>query len=328
MIVKSKTKPLILRQMEALLNRIPDNHSKRKLIEEDFAKQMAGYKGEKSLEYHLSYLPEKESYVFHDLRLFNKQHFFQIDVLILTPFFLSILEVKNISGSLYFNSAYTQLVRRIEDKEEGFPDPVAQVKRQAFHLKCWLEEQNIPMPPIEPLAVIGNERSVIKFDPRDKMNLHLVIPPAEIPSKINYFRNRYKTEAHTNRQLKKLISKLTISHTPLLSKILQRYQISPAELKQGVQCHKCTSFPMIRLHGRWSCPACNQLSKDAHIQSLQEYSFLISQSISNAQAKKFLQVESRDSVKRLLQSISLKTIGTKRGTKYLLDFFADNPDSL
>ncbi|WP_197205174.1 nuclease-related domain-containing protein [Cytobacillus firmus] len=53
---------------------------------------------------------------------------FQIDIIILTPYFISILEVKNISGSLYFNSIFTQMVRTIEDKEEGFPDPVKQVK--------------------------------------------------------------------------------------------------------------------------------------------------------------------------------------------------------
>ncbi|WP_053071310.1 nuclease-related domain-containing protein [Cytobacillus firmus] len=87
MIVRSKTKPLQLHQLEALLNRIPDNHSKRRFIEEDYAKQKAGYKGERSLEYHLSYLPKKDYYIFHDLRLYAGKHYFQIDILILTPFF-------------------------------------------------------------------------------------------------------------------------------------------------------------------------------------------------------------------------------------------------
>ncbi|KON86408.1 hypothetical protein AF332_05955 [Sporosarcina globispora] len=327
MIVKSKTKPLLLRQLEALLNRIPNTHSKRRFIEEDYAKQKAGYKGEKSLEYHLSYLPEKDYYIFHDLRLSASKHYFQIDILILTPFFISILEVKNISGSLYFNPAFTQLVRTIEDKEEGFPDPIQQVKRQAYHLKSWIEEQKFPVLPIEPLVVIGNERSVIKFDPRDKTSPQLVIPSSEIPYKINYFKNKYKTEAHSTGQLKKLINKLKNSHTPLLTEILQRYHIGPAELKQGVQCQKCFSYPMIRIHGRWICSACKHLSKDAHIQSLQEYSLLINQSISNSHAKEYLGIESRDSVKRLLQSISGKKAGAKRGTKYLLDSFIDNPDS-
>ncbi|UYG94007.1 nuclease-related domain-containing protein [Cytobacillus firmus] len=328
MIVRSKTKPLQLHQLEALLNRIPDNHSKRRFIEEDYAKQKAGYKGERSLEYHLSYLPKKDYYIFHDLRLYAGKHYFQIDILILTPFFISVLEVKNISGSLYFNPIFTQMVRTIEDKEEGFPDPVKQVKRQAYQLKSWIEEQRFPVLPIEPLVVIANERSVIKFDPRDKINPQLVIPSSEIPYKINYFKNKYKTEAHSNGQLKKLINKLKTSHTPLLTEILQRYQISPTELKQGVQCQKCSSFPMIRIHGRWICSACKHLSKDAHIQSLKEYSLLINQSISNAQAKVYLGIKSRDSVKRLLQSVSGKKGGANRGTKYTLDFFIDNPSSL
>lgn len=39
MIVKSKIKSLLLHQLEALLNRIPDNRSKRRFIGEDYAKR-------------------------------------------------------------------------------------------------------------------------------------------------------------------------------------------------------------------------------------------------------------------------------------------------
>ncbi|RBP91363.1 hypothetical protein DFO70_108145 [Cytobacillus firmus] len=85
---------------------------------------------------------------------------------------------------------------------------------------------------------------------------------------------------------------------------------------------------MIRMHGRWICSACKHLSKDGHIQSLQDYSLLIDQSISNAQAKEYLGIESRDTVKRLLQSVSGKKEGVRRETKYALDFFIDKPSSL
>ncbi|WP_282141274.1 hypothetical protein [Cytobacillus oceanisediminis] len=53
---------------------------------------------------------------------------------------------------------------------------MAQVKRQADDLKNWLVRYRFPVIPIEPLVVIANERTVIKFDPRDKIIPYLVIP--------------------------------------------------------------------------------------------------------------------------------------------------------
>ncbi|MGV3263894.1 MULTISPECIES: nuclease-related domain-containing protein [Cytobacillus] len=77
---------------------------------------------------------------------------------------------------MFFNSSFKQIIWTIEGKEEGFADPVAQVKRQADDLKNWLVRYRFPVIPIEPLVVIANERTVIKFDSRDKIIPYLVIP--------------------------------------------------------------------------------------------------------------------------------------------------------
>ncbi|MCM3410369.1 hypothetical protein [Metabacillus litoralis] len=69
MILKSRTKPRIILQLEALLPRIPNFHPTLPLITEDYNKRMAGYKGEQSVDYPLSYLDEKNYFIFHHLRL-------------------------------------------------------------------------------------------------------------------------------------------------------------------------------------------------------------------------------------------------------------------
>jgi hypothetical protein len=111
MIMKPRIKPLRILQNEALLRRLPDYHRKRQEIETDNRNRIAGYNGEKRLDYYLSLLPNNEFKIYNDLRL-TLQYAFQIDSLIITPFFAAIIEVKNYSGTLYFVSLSKYMGRR------------------------------------------------------------------------------------------------------------------------------------------------------------------------------------------------------------------------
>lgn len=83
---------------------------------------MAGYRGEQSLDYYLGFLTNY--FILHDLRLPDRDHHFQLDTLLISPYFILILEVKNISGTLIFDDHFKQLIRVTPEKEEGFgPDP-------------------------------------------------------------------------------------------------------------------------------------------------------------------------------------------------------------
>ncbi|WP_264196046.1 nuclease-related domain-containing protein [Metabacillus niabensis] len=84
MILKEREITRIILQLEGLLFRLPHQHSKLSLITEEVNKRRAGFKGEKAIDYSLSFLDEKDYYIFHDLRLKTKKHFFQLDTLILT----------------------------------------------------------------------------------------------------------------------------------------------------------------------------------------------------------------------------------------------------
>ncbi|MBU8771105.1 nuclease-related domain-containing protein [Cytobacillus oceanisediminis] len=138
MIIKNRLIPIRIRQNEALIRRIPAAHPQRSTIEGDLAKRRVGYRGEQSLDYYLSHLPDKEFTILHDLRLFNGSTYFQIDTLILSPYFALIIEVKNILGTLLFDETFNQFIRTRNEKEEGFPNPLIQAKRQKTQLKTWL----------------------------------------------------------------------------------------------------------------------------------------------------------------------------------------------
>ncbi|MBU8880911.1 NERD domain-containing protein [Bacillus sp. FJAT-29790] len=106
MIAKERLIPLRMLKNEALLRRIPKHHVKRTIIEKDQTRRKAGYRGEEASDYYVNQLPDKEYTIFHDLRLLNEQNYFQMDTLILSPKFALILEIKNISGTIYFDSSF------------------------------------------------------------------------------------------------------------------------------------------------------------------------------------------------------------------------------
>lgn len=101
MIVKNRTPPIKLRQTEALLGRLkPHNHHKRPIIEQDFKKRKAGYHGEKTVDYHLSFLTDKKYMILNNLRLPLAPDYFQIDSLLVTPCYSLPIEIKNMAGTL------------------------------------------------------------------------------------------------------------------------------------------------------------------------------------------------------------------------------------
>jgi hypothetical protein len=249
MIVKEREKPILLEQLEALLRRLHHDHQKRRQVLEDYNKKLSGYKGELAINYPLTFLREDQYFVLHDVRLFDGFHFFQMDTLIVSKRFFLIIEVKNIAGTLTFDSESHQLVRTTEGKEEAFPNPVNQVLRHRMQLKNWLENNDFLSIPIETLVVIANERSIIK-----SANQHTfpkqVIPAYMIPNKIFELEKKYSNEKID--ELDMIIGALLEDHVPLTPNPLKKYQIQPSsDLIKGVQCPSCLKFPMNRIHGKW-----------------------------------------------------------------------------
>jgi hypothetical protein len=109
----------------------------------------AGYKGECSIDFPLSFLEPKSYFTFDDLRMQDQSRFFQLDTLLISKKFALIIEVKNMEGSLYFDPHFNQLTRMIEGKETAFPDPkIMQGSRQESQLTNWFLKNGFPSLPI------------------------------------------------------------------------------------------------------------------------------------------------------------------------------------
>ncbi|GAE31333.1 hypothetical protein JCM9152_2792 [Halalkalibacter hemicellulosilyticusJCM 9152] len=162
MIVKPLRVPSILFQLDGLRRRLPPNHERQTMIREQWRRRVAGYKGERSLQYELSFLDPKRYDLFHDVRLAVGDSFVQFDLLIVCSRFIVVVEVKNIAGQLYFDPDFHQLIRTFEGEIETFPDPIVQNERQVSQLQRWLSSCRLPTIPILSLVVISSPHSQIQ----------------------------------------------------------------------------------------------------------------------------------------------------------------------
>lgn len=320
MIVKELEVPLIIRKLEALLRRLPQIHPQRSKIEGELARRWAGYRGEQALHYPLSFLPDKEYHILFNLRLYDGAHFFQMDLLLLSPKLLLILEVKNYAGTILFDQEFKQLVRTLAEKEEAFPDPILQVERHKIQLREWLALKKIPPSlPIETLVVVSSPHTLIKssLSGLSKKVTHL----SSLKDQIASFEKLHVKEVISPSQLKKLSRLLIKNDCPHQANILERFQISYDELNKGIQCSGCLMFSMYRFNHGWKCRDCSEYSKTAHLTGLQDYAFLVGVEVANRQLKDFLQLSSSCTAKRILQSLNVPFTGNYKNRKYQLTCF-------
>lgn len=316
MIVKKLLKQERIVKTEALLNRLPEGHLKWDDIKKELIRLQRGFKGERSVAYYLDHLPEKDFYIFHNLRLSNGKYYFQIDFLILAPHFAMILECKNFFGTLHFEKDFKQLIRTANGQEEGFSDPISQAKWHKHHLRRWLLEQGFPHFPIEFLVVISHPSTIVKITANYTEAQRYVVHNQIFLERIFELGRSYSKVSLDKKLLKKLSKKLLNGHVSEDIDILKRHGIPESDLMVGVQCPSCSAFGMVRLQGIWHCPKCHHKCKDAHQQSLAEYFLLISSSITNKQFRDFAQLSNEDSATYLLKLLNLPHTGSKKGRIY------------
>jgi hypothetical protein len=320
MIKKPRKVPKQIEQLEAILKRLAPDHLKVPELSANLSKRLAGYKGEKGLDYPLSFLADEQYHIFHDLRLFDGTHYFQIDTLILSQRLILLLEVKNIMGTLYFDSNFNQLIRTLDEKKEPFPDPIIQSDRHCDQLRKWLLLYNFMKIPIESLVVISSSRTILDTSPNNEQIYNKVIHSGKLPFKIKSLNELYHKERLNRRVFLELSNELLNGHRELEVNILKQYKIDKSELIKGVQCPDCFVIPMERGKGNWVCLSCGLVSKCAHVPALKDYSILIGTTITNQEARDFLKIPSSTVVKKLLISMGIKSVGKNKGRVYILDF--------
>ncbi|WP_159457854.1 nuclease-related domain-containing protein [Virgibacillus dakarensis] len=323
MAYNNRRTPIEILKLESALRRLADGHLLRPRIEEDLRKRHAGFHGEKSIDYHLSFFEHEHHLFHHGLRLPWKDTHFQIDSLITTPSMIIPLEVKNMIGRLFFDEPAQQLIQTTPDGTvKSYPYPLTQANRHVLQLQSWLRQHHFPVPPIIPFVVISNSSTIIDTNSKDKLFYDKVVHAMNLPFKLKALPKRYPDKLLSPLQQRNLSEQLIKKHVTANPEILQWYGIDKHEIRNGLYCENCKDLTMERIRGNWKCNRCGLLNKKAHIRGLLDHYLLIGSTITNRQYKSFVRLNSISIATKQLQSLGLQSTGTFKDRKYLLELDA------
>ncbi|WP_043932697.1 nuclease-related domain-containing protein [Bacillus sp. EB01] len=242
--------------------------------------------------------------------------YFQIDTLLVSPYFALNLEIKNWAGEISFKKNFCQVTQEKDGKINTYANPISQAKLQVIQLKEWCKQNHFVHIPIDFLVVMSNSNTRLKSDPGYTEAFQKVIHSIRLNEKVEEIEKRYKQLVFDEFNLKKLKEKVLAEHTPQWPNVLKMFSLTHQDIPSGVQCPFCNHIPMNKCHRKWFCNSCKNFSKEAYKQAVEDYFLLISAQITNQQARKFLQVRDNKMMYLILNAMNLPFIGTKKGRIY------------
>jgi hypothetical protein len=322
-VIKKHRKPSIkLRQLEALFRRLNTNHPRRKDVEDDLFKARAGYKGEQQLDYDLTFLRDHEFLILSDLRLPHQGKHFQLDSLLISPYFFLHIDAKHLSGKIEIDHTLGQMKRvRLNNESDVYNDPTLQIKRHEMQLREWMQVNKHNVLPFESLVVFTHPNACLTI-----LNGHpyrrRIIKNGLLIETITGLQQKYRRPVFSHKDLEKICRQLIKQHTPSWENLLSKYSISPVDIMTGVFCPKCGWRPMERIHGNWRCinQSCKYEHIDCHLSALSDYALIFGPTISNSQLRNFLQLSSVHTATRILISLNSPSDGNRRYRVYRLPF--------
>lgn len=313
-------RPNLIPQLEVLEKRLPASHPKKGDMLVMLRRELAGIKGQNSLNFPLKFNHVTPPTIIHNLRLQDEDGFFELDTFILSGNFILILEVKNWYGILYIDEE-RQIIRVGDDgQEEGMPSPFSQAKIQKIRLKKWLDQQGFLVPvPILYNVVISFPSTILKpFLPQQKIPSEM-IHSHQIPWKIQQLHEQYPLMQMDQNLIETMANTLHHHHRSKKMSALEMLSLTADDLMNGVFCPDCDYAPMEKIRAGWLCKQCGGLFPNAHLSALRDYQILFGNSITNKQARQFLNITSSYVTKRILQKACADSEGEKNKKVYFLN---------
>lgn len=139
-----------LNYLDALVCRLQADDEEFPAIQEAYYRVHAGIAGKEKMQRTLADYHFKDSFkiIFYNYECINSKGFsHQIDALIITKRFLLVVDVKQISGTLFYKPSFHEFARKTEEGLlENFPNPFDQAYRHQLFLSHLLASWGIQLP--------------------------------------------------------------------------------------------------------------------------------------------------------------------------------------
>lgn len=310
LIVKPFTSSPFIVGFQALIMRLRPTHPQFERLQQELKIKEAGDFGEHYIMRILqSFSPPHDFHVFHNVILPTALPM-QIDILVVTPNGIILLEIKNIRGQVHFKNNPRQLIRTTEKGDTAiFTHPEVQLEQYMQAMQQFLEAHHISMPIVGAIVFPFNNATIH----REGEGLPIMMAK-ELPVYFHKLsREKYKQSVND-------ITRTILSHIrdrkpfPLC----EYYNIEVGDLQKGIYCENCGQFGMQKLKKGWHCKECQHVSTHAHMRALRDYYMLVGDTITNRDCRYFLHIDSPDVAKRILQKSCVKRSGSGKYTQYNL----------
>lgn len=297
-------------RLTELIERLSSEHPQYSRLSKELGSIKAGDYGEEVVYKELTQIKlPYNHYIFHKVYLCGDRAF-ELDFIIITPYGVVILEVKNIIGELEFSTNPSQLIQRKEDGQlKKYPCPANQLNDYKYQLSQLFLESNISVP-IQGVVVFASRNSFVKQSTKSVK----VIYKNELNS---YFRNLPQSSTTLSKNKMEKIKAILLKPTlPPLLPLIEHFNIPLNDLKLGVKCESCGFIGMDKIIRTWYCPRCKYTSAHAHEKAITTYFSLCKETITNKECREFLLLNNRYEAKRILASPLLQKYGNSSSTFY------------
>ena len=311
LIIKTRTKPPEIFQLESLLQRMPTVHPQYLHWTEKLRRITAGYHGELRVdsfwhEIDLS-LPH---YFIHDLFIQKEMSSHQIDSVLVTSRFVLALEIKSISGLLNFDPTLRQFSRTNKDGSiDGMKNPDDQLRRHEKWLEQFLFQQRIKLPVVGAI-IFTYPSSVIQ----SRAGSRIMIQSSGLPHLMEQLVIRYPHDVLSKNKTAALAQNLLTLHSikPFASLGLTD------SFSTGVMCPNC-SYCVLHYHGgKWRCSVCPHFDPLAHLDALRQYRSLVKTTINSREFRDFTGITSPSIAAKLLVSTKMAYHGSFKDRQYVI----------
>ncbi len=299
MIIRKRQKPRLLEKFEVLHARLSTKSSHYHAIK--YQKEICekGYKGELEVDYYLNILASQYT-ILQDISLKTNGQMFQMDNLIISSNAIYLVDVKNFSHTITFDTNLNQFTQNNGKTVSGYNHPIIQIKLQKLRLQNWLHENNFPSIPIHPFIAISSPSTIIEVDGNHNEINKIVGHGEHIPWKIMELEKEYT--ANQQFQHQKIGYQILNQCLEFDKNIFNDFPVQQQDILPGVRCTNCNSLNMQKLEYSWHCPKCNTNDDQAGAHSVNDYLLLFKPWITNGECKLFLRLESRHTTLRILKS--------------------------
>lgn len=313
MLLKPFEQAAMIAGLRALVHRLDSSHPFHIKISQDLQQLEAGDFGEQSIIRELQKLSRGlEIYILHNITLFEPVPI-QLDVVVITPYAVVIIESKNIRGNIELKRSPRQMVRVLENGDKHiFNHPEIQLDEYIFGLSEFFKQLNLQAE-IFGIVVFPFNNAEVYYEEGKY--------PVLMRRELTYFLRQHinnsksKSKIPTSKIANLLLKHHRVFQTPPLC---IHYNIDPKVIKKGIFCRHCYQFKLIRQKQSWFCSKCEIYDKTAANQALQDYCVLIDEKINTQTARYFLELSNRHLAKRIVQEYSNEKEGHNNQTVYYL----------